>query len=160
MKHFVLLFSILLFGTSAFAANATQNFDFRKLKVAKDLKPGLWSTKFTITPPHPQIKNRVEEVCATQKQLTDALNTAVNNEERPCKIETKSDLTTEANLIMHCPAMDVPQLGVSAPASDIPLKIVKNSMVQWTVTVQMPAVPGVTPKAVWQHVYTRKKDCP
>lgn len=156
MKRSVLFLTILFVSTSAFA----NSFDFLKLKVAKDIKPGLWSTTFTITPPNPHIKNRVEEVCATQAQLVESLNEVTTQEERPCKIETKSDLTTEAKLLMRCPPMKIPQLGVAVPGSDIPMTITKNSMVQWTVMLDMPAVPGAAPKSIWKHVYKRLKDCP
>lgn len=135
------------------------DFDFTKLKVAKDIKPGLWNSSFTFTPKHPQLKDRSTQACATQKDLMNSLNTTAQRGENSCKIEVKKDADTTAELVMRCPPIEIPQAKMKIPGQDIPIKIVKESANLWTVTVNMPAVPGAVPKSVWKHTYSRAGEC-
>lgn len=133
------------------------------LAILKSAKPGLWQHSFTTIPANPAAPARTEKGCVSQAMLTEMINQlkAPTGSDAICDIEMKSDFATRAEGVMHCPPIEIAQLGIKAPGADMPILFEKSGNEEhWVVTVKTPAVPGVTPAATWRHDYRRLGQCP
>lgn len=145
---------VIAAGTSADLAN---------LAVLKSAKPGLWQHSFTTIPANPAARAYSEKGCMSQADMTAMINQlkSPGSAELICEVQMKSDFATKAEGVLHCPPIEIPQLGVKAPGADMPILFEKSGNEEhWVVTVKTPAVPGVTPAATWRHDYRRLGQCP
>jgi hypothetical protein len=143
------------------AAPASTNLS--SLSVLRDVKPGMWSHSFTTIPKNPAVPDQAEQACVSAAQLAAMLreSLATGPNEEQCPITIDSDAMTKAQFTMHCPAITIEALGISAPGADIPGTIERSpGQDHWVASVRTPAVPGVTPAAVWRHEYRRLGACP
>ncbi len=142
---------------------AGQSTNLATLQVMKAAKPGLWQHSFATIPANPAAKPYSEKGCVSQAALTQMINQAASpsGQDYTCDIQMKSDFATKAEGVIHCPAVQIPALGVNAPAGDLPILIEKSGNEEhWVVSVKTPAVPGSVPAATWRHEYRRLGSCP
>ncbi|KMS51183.1 hypothetical protein V474_05250 [Novosphingobium barchaimii LL02] len=145
------------------AAAAAGPVNIAQLNVMRDVRAGMWQHTFTTIPKNPGVPNQSEKACVSQADLGVMLEQSLKSslEEQHCPITVESDAMTMARFTMHCPAINIPELGVSAPGADMPATIQKTGGEEhWTVSVKTPPVPGVAPAAVWRHEYRRLGACP
>lgn len=143
------------------AAPASNNLG--ALTVMRGVKPGLWTHSFTTIPKNPAVPNQTEKGCVSATQLAAMLRESLSAgpDEQQCPITVESDAMTKASFTMRCPAITIEALGITAPGADMPATIERTpGQDHWVIAVKTPAVPGVTPAAIWRHEYRRLGDCP
>lgn len=142
---------------------AGQASNLADLQVLKGAKPGLWKHSFSTIPANPAAKAYSEQGCMSQAAMAQMINDLRKpaGQDELCEVRMKSDFSTKAEGVIHCPAIQIPELGVNAPAGELPILFEKSGNEEhWVVTVKTPAVPGVTPAATWRHDYRRLGSCP
>lgn len=136
--------------------------DLAQLQVLSGVKPGLWEHSFTTIPKLPVAPDQQEQMCVTAAQIGEMLEQGLQTTgEEYCAATVEVDGETEARVMLRCPPIRIPGLGIEAPGTEMPAKIVRSPASEhWVVTVDTPAVLGVVPPAVWRHEYRRLGACP
>ncbi|RYZ81605.1 MAG: hypothetical protein EOP04_23630 [Proteobacteria bacterium] len=135
------------------------NFEFLKLKVFKDLKPGMWSLKFSAVPKSPSVPSSSTTECLDKKEMAERFHDTLNQGPQPCQIKNVTDGVASAQMTMVCPPIQMPELKIKTAGSNMPIKIRKLSNTQWTLQIDVPSRPGFTPKSTWLQEYTWLKPC-
>lgn len=154
---------MIVAAAAGLMAAAPASTDLSTLSVLRDVKPGVWSHSFTTIPKNPAVPNQMEKGCVSSAQLAAMLreSLAAGPSEQQCPITVESNAMTSAQFTMRCPSIAIEALGITAPGTDIPGTIDRTpGQDHWVVSVKTPAVPGVTPAAVWRHEYRRLGACP
>lgn len=137
--------------------------DLGTLAVLSSVKPGLWDHSFTTAPKNPGVPDQQERGCVSQAELAEMIRQAARTEgqDEQCPMTVESNGVSKAAFTLHCSVISIPQLGIEAPAVAMPATIEKTQgQDHWVVSVSTPAVPGITPAAIWRHDYRRLGDCP